>query len=137
MRSTNQRVSHVAWRWVWLCLSVIVIGGCEDSPTGPSLSAVTVNDVGLRPTTDNAELCCCRVTGKSVNQNTVPVHVTITFAALDDREDELSRIRYFIEDFQPSATHRIDAAGFLLPCSAIDDVGMTIDVRGIEFPPFR
>lgn len=120
-----------------VALALMAAAGCSDSPTGPSLSAVAVSDIALRSTAGNPSLCCCRVTGTSVNRNSVPVHVTITFAAQDGEQDEpLSRILYFIKDLQPNARHAIDAPGFLLPCSIIRNVRTEIDVTGIAEPPF-
>ncbi|MPZ19035.1 MAG: hypothetical protein GEV06_14140 [Luteitalea sp.] len=137
MGSTARRVSRVSHRRIWLGLILMGCAGCADSPVGPSLSAVTVSDVRLRPTTENATLCCCRVLATSANRNSVPVHVTVKFAAHDDqREQPLSRILYFIKDFQPDTERAIEASGFFLPCAAIRDVRMEIDVTGIADPPF-
>jgi hypothetical protein len=132
------RATHLGRRIV-LFVGLVLVGaaGCSDAPVGPSLSAVTVSDIALRSTTGNASLCCCRVTGTSVNRNSVPVHVTITFAAQDGAQEEpLSRVLYFIKDLQPNARHAIDAPGFLFPCAIIKDVRTEIDVTGIADPPF-
>lgn len=119
------------------------VGGCEDAPVGPSLSSVTLSNLSLRSTTENPGLCCCHVVGTARNGNSVPVHVTIKFAAFNRPEpgaDPLSTILYFIKDLQPGATHAIDAPGFVFPCttlpSGIGNVRTEIEVKGITFPPF-
>ncbi len=112
------------------------LAACERVPIGPSLAGVTLKSIALQPTVGNPQLCCCHVVGTATNTNTVPVHVTIKFAAYDGREtDPLSRIVYFIKDLEPGATHAIDAAGFLFPCSVIKDLKTEVDVKGITYPP--
>jgi hypothetical protein len=118
----------------------LVAAACEDSPTGPSLTNVTVQNLSLASTTGNPGLCCCRVVGSARNANTVPVHVTIKFEAHDQPNSEpLSTILFFIKDLQPGATAPIDAPGFIFPCatlpSGIGNVRTEIEVRGIAFPP--
>jgi len=126
--------------WLFVGLSALALTACEDSPLGPSLSAVPVSNLGLRSTTGNPGLCCCHVTGIARNNNTVPVHVTIKFAAFPTNDPEpLSTILYFIKDLQPGATHQIDAPGFVFPCSTfpsgIQNVRTEVEVKGITFPP--
>jgi hypothetical protein len=124
-----------------LCGAGVV--GCEDSPTGPSLSAVTLQNMALASTTGNPGLCCCRVVGAARNGNTVPVHVTIKFQAANPNpaaaDEPLSTILFFIRDLQPGATAPIDAAGFVFPCATLGNsfgnVRTEIDVKGIAFPP--
>jgi hypothetical protein len=117
------------------CLGAFA-AGCESPPVGPSLANVTVTGVGLRATVGDAALCCCRAIGTATNRNTVPVHVSVKFAGYDGRSAEpLSTIFYFIKDLQPGASHAIDAPGFVVPCSAITDVKVEVDVKGISYPP--
>jgi len=126
--------------WLFVGLSAVGLVGCEDSPVGPSLSAVQVRNLDLRSTTGNPGLCCCHVIGTARNDNTVPVHVTIKFAAFNrDDPEPLSTILYFIKDLQPGGSHAIDAPGFVFPCttlpSGIANVKTEVDVKGITFPP--
>ena len=126
--------------WLFACLSALALAACEDSPVGPSLSAVQLSNMSVRSTTGNPGLCCCRVTGIARNDNSVPVHVTIKFAAFPFNDPEpLSTILYFIKDLQPGATHQIDAPGFVFPCSTFpsgfQNVRTEVEVKGITFPP--
>jgi hypothetical protein len=126
--------------WLFVGVSALSLAACEDSPVGPSLSAVRLSNMSLRSTTGNPGICCCRVTGIARNENTVPVHATIKFEARPFNDpDPLSTILYFIKDLQPGATHQIDAPGFVFPCntfpSGFQNVRTEIEVRGITFPP--
>ncbi|HEY8550554.1 MAG TPA: hypothetical protein VIL35_11405 [Vicinamibacterales bacterium] len=137
---SRRRLAHAVSLSIFVAGCAFGIAACEDSPTGPSLSAVTVQNLSLRPTTGNPGLCCCHVVGTARNDNTVPVHVTIKFAAFNQpNADPLSTILYFIKDLQPGQTHAIDAPGFIFPCNAIPEgirnVRTEIDVKGITFPP--
>jgi len=109
---------------------------CGGTPVGPSLSNVTISNLRLEPTTSNAALCCCRVKATAQNRNSVPVHLTIKFSALDGvRDDPIATIVHFVSGLEPGTRRDIDAAGFIVPCSAIRDVATEVDVSGIAFPP--
>jgi hypothetical protein len=114
----------------------LAASGCNSSIVGPSLLDVTVSAPVTVPSGTNRALCCCRVTGTAVNNNAVPVHVTLKYKAFDGlREDPLATVIYFIKDLQPGATHAIDASGVLYPCNEVQSVQMEVNVRGITFPP--
>jgi hypothetical protein len=120
--------------------AVLSVSACRQPPTGPSLADVTVENIALRPTTGNAGLCCCRIAANVINQNTVPVHVTLKFWAFGegsslDEDDAISAIFHFVPDLEPSTSRPIDAAGFIFPCSAIRQVKTEVDVKGITYPP--
>lgn len=127
-------------------LAIVFVGtfalsGCEGTPEGPSLADVPLTNVGLRPTLANdATACCCHVTGVVRNNNSVPVHVTIKFAAFRTQTspDPFASTVYFIEDLQAGASHNVDSAGFLIPCNAINLslLRREVSVRGVAFPPF-
>ena len=127
-------------------LTAIGIAACEDSPVGPSLSAVPVSNLALKPSQGNPGLCCCHVTGQARNDNTVSVHVTIKFSAFNAPPgpnapaEPLSTILYFIKDLQPGQTHQIEAPGFIFPCNQIPEgiknVKTEVEVKGITYPPF-
>lgn len=131
-------VKRLSRSWLGgIALAGLLSAGCNATPVGPSLADVVVSSPATAPSGSNRALCCCRVVGTATNQNTVPVHVTLTYKAFDGlREDPLATLIYFIKDFQPGATHDIDASGFLYPCNAIQAVRMEVEVRGITFPPF-
>jgi hypothetical protein len=130
----------------FVCVSALGIAACEDSPVGPSLGAVPVTNLGLRPSQGNAGLCCCHVTGQARNDNSVAVHVTVKFSAFNAPPgpnapaEPLSTILYFIKDLQPGQTHQIEAPGFIFPCNQIPEgirnVRTEVEVKGITYPPF-
>jgi len=128
-----------------LALALLVVAfttaACEGTPEGPSLADVPLTNVGLRPTLANdPTACCCHVTGVLTNSNTVPVHVTVKFAAFRSATspDPFASTVYFVEDLQAGATHVVDSPGFLIPCNAIDLALLRkeVSVRGVAFPPF-
>jgi hypothetical protein len=129
-----------------LGVSALAVSACEDAPVGPSLGAVPVTNLGLKPSQGNPGLCCCHVTGVARNDNSVSVHVTIKFSAFNaapapGRDAEpLSTILYFIKDLQPGQTHQIEAPGFIFPCNQIPEgirnVKTEVEVKGITYPPF-
>jgi hypothetical protein len=122
-----------------LCLaSVLLVAGCaEVTPTGPSLSDVQLSGITTAPTAGDRSLCCCRVVGTATNRNSVPVHATLKFSAFQTptAAEPLSTLIYFIKDFQPGATHAIDAPGFIFPCNVVNNLKTEVEVRGISFPP--
>jgi hypothetical protein len=117
-----------------VCIGAVAVSGCRNMPAGPSLADISLN-YSTRATTADATACCCRVIGTATNRNTEPVHVTIKFSARDAQNAEISRVLYFIKDFQSGTSHQIDASGFVFPCSSITRVDAEVDVRGITNPP--
>jgi len=126
---------------LFMALAALAIGACEAAPVGPSLGAVPVTNLGLKPSQGNPGICCCHVTGTARNDNSVTVHVTIKFSAFNvPNGDPLSTILYFIKDLQPGQTHQIEAPGFIFPCNQIPEgirnVRTEVEVRGVTCPPF-
>ena len=117
-----------------LCAGAVVSSGCRDLPAGPSLADVSLN-YSTRGTTADTGACCCRVVGTATNRTSEPLHVTIKFSAKDSQNAEISRVLYFIKDFQKGASHQIDASGFVFPCASISRVDAEVEVRGITNPP--
>lgn len=115
-------------------LAVLASASCRGLPTGPSLADIALS-YSTQATTADAGACCCRVVGNATNRNREPVHLTIKFTAMDAQDEEISRILYFVKDFQRGASHQIDAAGFVFPCSTISRVTAEVEVRGIAYPP--
>lgn len=108
--------------------------GCVGLPSGPSLANIVVADLRTQATIGDPALCCCHVVGTARNDNAVAVHATLKFAALDAAQQEISRIIYFIEGFQPGATHRIEAAGFPFECARVRSLTYEVSVRGLTAP---
>lgn len=133
----NRMAGVLAGAVLLLCVSI----GCEGTPAGPSLADTTLTNVSLRPTLANdATACCCHVTGVLSNNNSVPVHVTIKFAAFQSSTspDPFASVLYFVEDLRAGARHNVDASGFLVPCNAINPqfLRKEISVRGVSYPPY-
>lgn len=139
--NTRRRASALAGLVFALVVGTFALSGCEGTPEGPSLADVPLTNVGLRPTLANdPTACCCHVTGVLSNNNTVPVHVTVRFAAFQTATspNPFATTVYFVEDLQAGARHNVDAAGFLVPCTAINlaTLRKEVSVRGVAFPPF-
>ena len=141
-----RELSRVIGVSAFIGLAAIGIAACADSPTGPSLSAVPVTNLGLKPSQNNPGLCCCHVTGQARNDNSDSVHVTIKVSACNAPPgpnapaEPLSTILYFIKDLQPGQTHQFEAPGFIFPCNQIPEgirnVKTEVEVKGITYPPF-
>lgn len=117
-----------------LCLAV---AGCEQFPTGPSLTNVTVTSFSKLATTDNQDssLCCCRAVASATNKNNVPIYLSITLSALDDHGNTLSKAVFFSPDVAPGQTVQVVAPGFPFPCNAIASFSPEVKVRGLTEPP--
>ncbi len=116
--------------------SLFLAAGCQRMPAGPSLADLVITNLSWRSTTGDANLCCCRVTGRATNNNTVAVHVSIKFAGYaDPQASAVATTVYFINNLEPSASHTIDAAGFVVPCSAISSLKYEVEVKGLTAPP--
>ena len=131
---------------------------CESVPLGPSLTKVAFIGINNSQIQTNAgwrvaqlptvvlsggvrdpSVCCCHIRGLVSNANAVPVHVVVQFAAMTPNDTEQARIVNFVQDLQPGATYRIPddgpgAAGFLLPCAAIDHVNFQLNVSSLAPP---
>lgn len=135
------RVADAVRRTVLLGGVGLVLGlaACaEVTPTGPSLADVPITGLRIEPTTANPGLCCCRAVGTAANRNSVPVHVTLKISAFANPPgaEPVASLIYFIKDFQPGATHAIDAPGILFPCASISPaLKYEVEVRGLTFPP--
>jgi len=120
---------------------VIILGalagaiGCEGLPAGPSLADVVISNLRTQPTIGDNNLCCCHVLGTARNNNAVALHATLKFALLDANQQEISRVIYFIENFQPGASHQIDAGGFIFECARARSIRHEVSVRGLASPP--
>lgn len=135
------RATHLLGVLGALVVAGVLFAACEGMPAGPSLADTPLTNVGLRPTLANdATACCCHVTGVLRNNNAVPVHVTVKFAAFQTptSPDPFASIVYFVEDLPAGASHNVDAAGFLVPCNAINPslLRKEVSVRGLSAPPF-
>jgi hypothetical protein len=140
----------------------LLLMSCESVPVGPSLANVTFSGLNGVTIQTNAgwrvaqlptifvnsgvavrdpTVCCCHIRGTLSNGNSVPVHVVVQFAAISPSGSELARIVNFAQDLQAGATYRLPddgpgAAGFLLPCAAIDHVNFQLNVTSLAPPPF-
>lgn len=134
VRQANVPNMRTTLRLVIILVGLAATSGCEGLPAGPSLADVVVTNLRTQPTIGDAALCCCHVVGTARNNNSVPLHATLKFAAIDADQREISRIVYFIENFQPGATHQIDAGGFLFECGRVRSLKYEVSVRGLTAP---
>jgi hypothetical protein len=121
-------------RPLWLVLLVTSALGalaCETVPTGPSLTGVSFTALAKKATIGDPSVCCCHATGTITNNNSVPVHVTITIAAIDKQNLQLGRVPAFIRDLQPGSTRAVEASGFVFPCSTIDRLDYELNVNSL------
>jgi hypothetical protein len=109
--------------------------GCEGLPAGPSLNDVVISNLRTQSTIGDNNLCCCHVLGTARNNNGVALHATLKFAVLDANQEEISRVIYFIENFQPGASHQIEAGGFIFECARVRSIKYEVSVRGLTSPP--
>jgi hypothetical protein len=131
----RKRVMRAALAVGSAALLVGSLDSCDKTPVGPSLGAATLSGIALRSTIGDPTVCCCHVVGTAKNNNSVAVDLTITFAAFDGKNPApLATIEYFIKNLQPGASQAIDASGFLLPCSVINNVKSEVTASGIAFP---
>lgn len=130
--------THAAPILALLALLAVIAGSttaCQELPVGPSLQDFDLTGIRGTPTTGNASLCCCHVTGTARNRTSVPLHATIQFTGFDAGNARISTILYFIPDLAPGSSANIDAPGFIVPCSAISRFDWEVKVRGITYPP--
>jgi len=131
--------SHMTNRYLQLTIvlgaAALALAACRGLPAGPSLANLTVGTLSLASTTGNPGLCCCRVVGQVTNQNDVAVHATLKLTALDSQGDSIETVLHFVPDLEPGATRDIDAHGFVVPCTAINQLTTEVEVKGITFPP--
>lgn len=121
--------------FIVILIGIAATSGCEGLPAGPSLADVAVSNLRTQSTIGDNNLCCCHVLGTARNNNAVALHATLKFALVDAGQQEISRVVYFIENFQPGATHQIDAGGFLFECARARDIRYEVSVRGLTSPP--
>jgi hypothetical protein len=108
---------------------------CETVPAGPSLTGVSFTALAKKATIGDPTVCCCHATGNITNNNSVPVHVTITIAALDSRNVQLGRAPAFIRDLQPGSTRAVEASGFVFPCVTIARFDYELNVSSLGMSP--
>ena len=140
MKNMRARRINAVRGLIFCAVAVLLLAGagCEGTPIGPSLASTPLTNLDLKPTFGDPNACCCHVTGIVTNNNSVAVHVSIKFSAFQSATapDPFASILYFIEDLQPRASHNVDAAGFLIPCSTINKqlLRTELSVRGVTFP---
>ena len=116
---------------------IVGVVGCEQMPTGPSLTNIVLSGFTKQATLEPPDnsLCCCRAIGSVTNRNTVPVYISVTLTAVDTRGQNLSSVLFFVPDVAPGQTAPIIAPGFPVPCNAIDHFTPEVKVRGLVEPP--
>jgi hypothetical protein len=135
MRTAVTWPGRGGWLAILVCAGTLAVAGCQPLPSGPSLTAFELSGITGRPTIGDRLLCCCHVSGTATNRTTVPLHATITFSGFDARDQEISKIVYFMQDMAPGQSRQVDAPGFIVPCAAISRFSWEVKVRGITYPP--
>jgi hypothetical protein len=139
---TSEQTS--VWCRLLAVTAVSFLFACESVSVGPSLSQVTFSPaidtpggwrLAQKATITDPTVCCCHVTGNVTNHNSVPLHVTITFAAMDTHSLQLGRTVQFVPDLQPGATQSVEVSGFLLSCASIDHVNYQLNVSSVGSTP--
>ena len=88
---------------------IVGVVGCEQMPTGPSLTNIVLSGFTKQATLEPPDnsLCCCRAIGSVTNRNTVPVYVSVTLTAVDTRGQNLSSVLFFVPDVAPGQTAQV------------------------------
>ncbi|MGE5244844.1 MAG: FxLYD domain-containing protein [Betaproteobacteria bacterium] len=135
----------IGLRWPALLVAVAASSliACSGVPLGPSLKNISFTpgidtpsgwQTSQKPTVKGLSgqldptVCCCHVTGTIANDNSVPTHVLITFAAMDAAGQQIGSIVYYAGDLQPGEHRFIEASGFLIPCASINHVNYQLRV---------
>lgn len=97
---------------------------------------VPVSGEALQATTTNSQLCCCRVVGTVENKSSVPVHVSLKYAAYRSGQPDPVGVAFvFLRAVRPGERRRFEASGFVIPCGSIDRFVRTgTNLRGVYFP---
>jgi len=89
--------------------------------TGPSLTAEIVAE-SLEPTSTlpGADtICCCRVQGVVRNTSSIPVHIDLSWAALDASGGSLGTALDVVANVDPGEARPFDAPGIFAACSRV------------------
>jgi len=124
-----------------LTLLAIVLAGCQNGVTGPSLTA-TVQNVSLQPTVVGLDggqnVCCCHVRGQVTNSSSVTVHAELYFPAKATNGDALGTARDIQRDLTAGASRSFLAVGISAACKDVNLsqilTDMLVRVKGIWEP---
>jgi hypothetical protein len=106
-------------------------------PTGPSLSAVILNQT-LVSTAKGAlaqSICCCHVEGQVQNTSTIPVDIILDWAAKDASGNPIGLATDFEKNLAPAGVASFNGAGIFAACSQVSSLVPTISVIGVYAAP--
>jgi len=122
------------------CRALVVVGllGAVGSSscghtTGLSLTAEIVSE-SLEPTStiDGADtICCCRVQGVVRNTSSIPVHLDLSWAALDSSGGSLGTAMDVVANVDPGESRPFDAAGIFASCSRVVERKFYLRIIGL------
>jgi len=104
--------------------------GCQNSVTGPSLTAV-VGSLSLTPTLKvpaGENICCCHVVGTVRNTSSIAVNVQLDFQAKQGGT-VVGTATVMVENVSPDAVRSFEAKGVYAPCSSLDLGQISADQR--------
>jgi hypothetical protein len=101
----------------------VLIAGCQNGVTGPSLSA-NFHDVTLVPTVTGgvegaANVCCCHLAGKFTNTSSITVDAELRFPAKDASGNLVGQGEDVLNNVPSGATANFLAVGITAPCSSL------------------
>jgi hypothetical protein len=122
------------------CRALVVVGllaavgssSCSHT-TGPSLTAEIVSEF-LEPTSTIAgadTICCCRVQGVVRNTSSIPVHLDLSWTALDDGGGSLGTAMDVVANVEPGESRPFDAAGIFASCSRVAERKFYLRIIGL------
>jgi hypothetical protein len=79
-------------------------------------------------------VCCCHLRGVTTNNNSVPVHATLTVRTYK-QQAELPAVIYIMKDIPAGGSRSFDVAGFIVPCAEITGWNYELEVKGLTYPP--
>ncbi len=126
-------------------VGALVVGGCQNGVSGPSLTATTAG-LTLVPTmtagTDlgaNRNICCCHVVGTVTNTSPVSVNIELRFPATNTATGELAGMGLDSQKSVPTgATRSFEAVGIYAACNSLDlaqiQRDQILNIRGLWSP---
>jgi hypothetical protein len=120
-------VRHLAVALGAALVGALLLAGCQNGVSGPSLTAATsavtlMPSLGSVPDLEaNKNTCCCHVTGTVKNTSGIEVHVELKFPATNRQTGQPAGTALTIlRNIGPGASRDFSAIGIYAPCNALD-----------------
>lgn len=134
----------VAWLTKPILVGLGLLSLSCDHITGPALSAEVVSErlvpsvadpaTDATPPADPTVVCCCRITGAVRNTSSIPVSVSLRWAALDAEGGAVGSALAYVENIPVGGQKPFAAAGIFESCSRVSRLERTQFVIGIFTP---